>query len=614
MRKRKNIQKPAGTNEKITKAVPDTSAIINGKLNEIISKNELDGAEIIIPKIVMGELQAQTSKGKEIGFIGLSELKKLRKQASKHNISIKFIGERPSYEDILLAKSGRIDALIQDVAKKENAVLITADLPQALVAEAEGLKVKYFEQYDKNKKIKLEEMLTPDTMSLHLKEGSLPYAKRGKPGEIKLVPISKKVMTNEELDTIIKEIIEKLRYYEGAFLEMSEAGNMVIQLDELRIAITRPPFSDSLEVTVVRPIIKLSLSDYKLSEKLKNRLKKRAEGIIIAGPPGSGKTTFAAGIAEFFQKQGKIVKTMESPRDMQVSPEITQYAPLNDNFSKTADMLLLVRPDYTIFDEIRKQNHFRIFSDMRLAGIGMVGVVHASDAIDAVHRFIGKIDIGIIPHVIDTVIFIKSGKVEKVYDLALTVRTPSGMSEQDLARPIVEIRNFETGKLEYEIYTYGEEKVVVPIKKEQKDALLKLAEERIMQEIKKFDRYAEIEFVSDKKISIKVKNEAIPKIIGKEGKTIKAIEDKLGLSIEIMPAVESLGKQIKHEISETGAYIVIGFDKRNSGKNANIYVDKEYLFTATIGRSGQIRVSKSSDLGKKLVAAVTGKKKISVFV
>ncbi|MBU3958051.1 MAG: hypothetical protein KKB25_03170, partial [Nanoarchaeota archaeon] len=39
------------------------------------------------------------------------------------------------------------------------------------------------------------------------------------------------------------------------------------------------------------------------------------------------------------------------------------------------------------------------------------------------------------------------------------------------------------------------------------------------------------------------------------------------------------------------------------GKNANIYIENEYLFTATVGRTGQIRVNKDSDLGKALLQA-----------
>jgi ATPase len=35
--------------------------------------------------------------------------------------------------------------------------------------------------------------------------------------------------------------------------------------------------------------------------------------------------------------------------------------------------------------------------------------------------------------------------------------------QRDLARPVVEVRDFEHGVLEYEIFTFGGEKVVVPV-------------------------------------------------------------------------------------------------------------------------------------------------------
>jgi ATPase len=244
----------------------------------------------------------------------------------------------------------------------------------------------------------------------------------------------------------------------------------------------------------------------------------------------------------------------------------------------------------------------------------MIGVVHATDPLDAVQRFIGKIELGVIPHVIDTIIFIKGGKVEKIYSLNLTVRVPSGMTENDLARPIVEVRDFETENLEYEIYTYGEQTTVIPVKKEKKTALQKLATERIKAEIRRFDPEAEIEFLSDNNVIVKVNNKTIPKLIGREGKTIKSIEDRLGVSIEVQPIVESLGKEAKFDINETGAYIVLSFDGKIAGKNANVYVSDEYLFSATIGRSGQIKISKNSDLGKSLLRTITSKKEIKVFI
>ncbi len=611
---RTRVRKPAELAGKIQKLVPDTSAIIHGRLSKLVSDGELDGSEIIIPEIVMGELQGQTARGKETGFIGLDEIKKVRELAKEHNIIVRFVGERPSYEDILLAKSGRIDALIQDVAKKESAVLLTTDLPQALVAEAIGISVKYYESWEKAKKIKLEGFLTPDTMSLHLKENTVPYAKRGKPGAVELVKLSDEKLTAEDMEKISKEIFDAAKYEDDSFIEFGEHGASVIQLKNIRIAITRPPFSDGLEITAVRPTVKLTMDDYKLSDKLKERLAGQAEGILLAGPPGSGKSTFAASMAEFFLKQGAVVKTMECPRDLQVPPEVTQYAPLDGSFAKTADILLLVRPDYVIFDEIRKTKDFEVFADMRLAGIGLVGVIHATNPIDSVQRFIGRIELGVIPHIVDTIIFIKYGKVEKVYNLKLTVRVPTGMTEADLARPLVDVRDFETDKLEYEIYTYGDQTVVVPVTTtERKPAAQRLAAEHVLQELKKFDPSAEVEMLSEERVLVRVRNELVARLIGKEGKNIKALEGKLGIHIDVEPIAATTGKTVPFELSETGGYMALFFNKKMSGKTANVYIEDEYLFTATVGRKGDIRVSKGSEIGKALLRAAASKRQIKVF-
>ena len=183
---------------------------------------------------------------------------------------------------------------------------------------------------------------TPETMSVHLKQGQKPLGKIGKPGSFLLEEIDDTTITNVTLEKIISEILDSAESSESTNIEISKKNALVIQYRDYRITITRPPFSDAIEITIVHPIIKLSLDDYGISEKLMNRLTEKAEGILISGPPGSGKSTLASGLANYYHSQNKIVKTFESPRDLQVDEGVTQYTKLDGSFENSADILLLV--------------------------------------------------------------------------------------------------------------------------------------------------------------------------------------------------------------------------------------------------------------------------------
>lgn len=506
------------------KILLDTSIVINGFISAMLQSGEILEVQVIVPRVVVAELQNQASKGLEIGFRGLDELKKIRDLCQSKNIPYRVMGTLPTVEDIKLAHSGRIDELILELSKKLSATLYTSDYVMHLVAQAEGISSRHLVPKIEKGPMKIEKFLGDDVLSVHLKEGVPPYVKRGKPGNFRLVRLSSEPLGGDALEEMISEINERARSSEDSFIEMKMGGATVIQMGNYRITVARPPFSDGLEITLVRPLVKLTLDDYHISEALRERLEV-AEGIIISGPPGSGKSTLAASLAEFYMNNGKVVKTFESPRDLQVGPEITQYAPLEGDFEKTAEILLLVRPDYTIFDEVRKTKDFMVYADMRLAGVGMVGVVHSSSPIDAVQRLIERIDIGITPRIVDTVVFVINGEIKSVYELGLSVRVPAGMTSEDLARPVVEVRNFENKKLEYEIYMYGDERVVVPVS-DKKD--------RIRELVYKYDREAIIE-VGKKSVIIRASRDAFGKLIGKNGENIDMLEREIGKRVIIKP-------------------------------------------------------------------------------
>ena len=458
----------------------------------------------------------------------------------------------------------------------------------------------------------------PTTMSIHLKENQKPLGKKGMPGNFELVEIGEKTLDRDYLEIITSQILNSIDDETLGNTEISKPGALVIQYKDYRIAITRPPFSELLEITIVHPIKQMALEDYNISEKLMSRLSKQAEGILVSGAPGSGKSTLASGIANFYNRDGKIVKTFESPRDLQVDPGVTQYTKLDGSFENSADILLLVRPDYTIFDEVRRREDFRIFSDLRLTGVGMVGVVHANTPLDAIQRFIGKIELGIIPSILDTVIFVQNGEITKVYELEFRVKVPSGMMEQDLARPVIDICDFETGELEYEIYTFGEENVIMPVsKKNKKNGMELLAEKEIIDIIRRFDPNPSVEFLSESRIRVFVSKESIPSIIGRNGNTIKELENELNLHIDVE---ESSFEQkvnnyaIPFDFLESRTALLLDVGREYSGSAAEIFVNNEFLISSKINRKGNIKILKRSSDGKLFSKVVNSKNDIEVFL
>ena len=598
--------------------VADTSVIINGNLSEQITSGSIRDFEIIIPQAVFDELQSQASNHKEQGFVGLEQIQKLNKLSEDFGLKIILKGSHPDIDDIKFAASGRIDALIIDIAKQNDAVLYTSDKVQHLVAEAEDVKTVFLQPKIVQEELEFLKFFDNTTMSIHLKENQYPLAKRGKPGEFLLTKIGEDILSKDYLKMISSQILSATNISDSSTIEISKTGASVIQHNDYRIAITYPPFSESYEITIVHPTVKLSLDDYTISEALMKRLTDRAEGILISGAPGSGKSTLASGLANFYHDQDKIVKTFESPRDLQVDAGITQYSKLDGSFDNTADILLLVRPDYTIFDEVRRREDFTTFSDLRLTGVGRVGVIHANSPLDAIQRFIGKIELGIIPNVLDTVVFVHNGDIEKVYDLELKVKVPTGMTESDLARPVIEIRNFENNVLEHEIYTFGEENVIVPVVKREKIGIEKLAEDKIKDYFQRYDSGAEVEILSENRVKVTVHEDCVASIIGRGGTNINEIEKFLKVHIDIVAKdSESLSltsNEIPFNFSESKTALLLTVSREYTSMHADIYTNDKFFASVRIGKKGQIKIPKRSDIGRNLLNSTSSQDDIQLFL
>lgn len=607
------------------RVVPDTSVVVEGLLSGKIRQGEMQPKEIVIHEAVLAELELQANADKAAGFLGLDELKRLRGLAKEHGFALSHHGTRPRMQDLQHASMREIDALVREYAYTEDCLLLTADKVQHEVALAKGVHVRFFSPSMAGaRKLKFERFFDETTMSVHLRENVEPYAKKGKPGQWEFVALRKGALKREEIQEMSREIIEEAKIRMDGFIEIERKGSTIVQLGMYRIVMTKPPFSDGWEITAVRPVKRLRLEDYKITEKLHERIAEQAEGILVAGAPGMGKTTFVQGLAEFYIEQDKIVKTIEAPRDLVLPEKATQYAISYGDAEEVHDVLLLNRPDYTLFDEMRNTKDFELFADLRLAGVGMVGVVHATDPVDAIQRFLGRVEMGVIPQIVDTVIFIKNGQVEEVLALKITVKVPSGMTEADLARPVVEITDFEAGNLKYEIYTFGEQTMVVPVSEEMQAGAHRFASSGIQKELEKYSPNAQVEVMSNNKIIVRVPEGEMSRLIGKQGATIKQIEKELGMSVDVQPlSKEDNGTrapgaekraEVPFEIAHRKNNLLIDLGVKYQYADVDVLVDGEYLFSAKAGKTGLIKTKKDNEHGRRILEALNRDGKIQVLL
>jgi ATPase len=605
---------------KIKTLVPDTSVLIEGLVSERIKKKSFEIEKLMIHEAVIAELEHQSNKNRTIGFLGLDEIEKLKQYSSKFGFELEFRGRRPSQQEIKHSSLGEIDALIRSLAYEEGATLFTGDSVQAKVAQIMGVQVEFEEIRIKKKTLKFEKYFDNTTMSVHLRENCTPFAKRGLPGNWKFVPLAKTKLDRGQLEEISKEVIDEATIRTDGFVEIERKGSSIVQLGLYRIVITRPPFSDGWEMTAVKPIKILELDDYKLTDKLRSRLAEQAEGILISGSPGMGKSTFAQALAMFYANQGKIVKTVEAPRDLTLPDEVTQLSVSHGTPQEIHDVLLLSRPDYTIFDEMRNTPDFRLFADLRLAGIGLAGVVHGTNPIDAIQRFVGRIELGLIPQIIDTVIFIKNGGVHKVLNLKMMVKVPTGMTEADLARPVVVVTDFESDRIEYELYTYGEETVVIPITGSKGISPAgKLATRSIQDALKQVSRDIRVEMVSDHKCIVYSPKRHIAKLIGKGGKNIERLERQLGISIDVQELAgaerkEPKLKSINFELGIDDRRITFSLGGKHRNADVDIYIEEDFLFSAKAGKDGKLKLNRDSDLADYIADAVNAGQEIKLIL
>ncbi len=452
----------------------------------------------------------------------------------------------------------------------------------------------------------LDKFFDEQTMSVHFKENTSILRKKWKPWGWISEKLSDPVPTKSFLTNLINNLFKEVESKKDAFLEIDKNFSKVLQIGPYRVVVVLPPLSDGIEITAVKPVKKLSLEDYQLDEKVIDLFKNKAQGILISGAPWEGKTTFAQALVEFYVNQDKIVKTIESPRDLLVPEEVTQYSFSYAPHNEIRDILLLSRPDFTVYDEVRNAEDFILFKDLRLTGIGLIGVIHATRPIDSIQRFLWTIEMGIIPQVVDTIIFIKGGKIAEIFQTKQVVKVPEGLQSDDLARPVIQVSDFFTQEVKYEIYSFGEEVVVIPLDQIQKadtqnQWIMKYAKDAIDQQLKLL---INAPFITNIKgahsLDLYVPNSYKGQIIGKWGANISQLENNLGISINVKPLeeIQTVSPKVEFQRQRKREIATVHMPPELIGKTVHLIIG-DSIVSSKVPSDGKIHL-KGAQLLKKI--------------
>lgn len=124
----------------------------------------------------------------------------------------------------------------------------------------------------------MDKFFDDNTMSIHIKEWN-PIMKKNWWPDWRNPVFTDTTMTKDMVNKLIDDIFHEVETRDDAILEIDRQMSKVIQLWPYRIVVVYPPLSDWLEITAVKPIKKLSLDDYELSQDVLDLFKNSAKWI-----------------------------------------------------------------------------------------------------------------------------------------------------------------------------------------------------------------------------------------------------------------------------------------------------------------------------------------------
>ncbi|HZD44265.1 MAG TPA: ATPase, partial [Methanomicrobiales archaeon] len=156
----------------------------------------------------------------------------------------------------------------------------------------------------------------------------------------------------------------------------------------------------------------------------------------------------------------------------------------------------------------------------------------------------------------------------------------------------------------------AKERGLLPVRESEEKFSWKLAEKEIQREIGRYTSgYVDVRMLSDNKAVVYIDDKDVPAAIGKGGKNVSGIVNKLGIGIDIRPRSEGQQKQEEESDFPLEGGMRIRTDKKqllivspdNKGKIVDVFSGKEYLFTATVNDDGEILLAKNSTIAQEML-------------
>ena len=96
------------------------------------------------------------------------------------------------------------------------------------------------------------------------------------------------------------------------------------------------------------------------------------------------------------------------------------------------------------------------------------------------------------------------------------------------------------------------------------------------------------------------------KIIGKNGKRIAEIEDMVGISlgVEVIETKPVDKTPFEVDILHTRKQLILELGRDNGRQNFDIYINGDYLLTATTSKKGEIKIKKGIELSDIIIEAI----------